>query len=272
VQPKVQILLSVFNGGQFLKDQIESVINQTFTDWQLLIKDDNSKDNSLQIIEGFCKAYPEKIKLVNTNSGGSSTKSFMSLLSLVSAPYAMFCDQDDVWVPEKIEASLAEIRALEKSNTVALVYTDMMVVNEKLAPIHSSFLKQHKLNPEWAKKTTNALVQSLAAGCTMLFTKSLISRLNPIDATLFQHDHWLLMHAAHYGKISFLNKATVYYRQHEQNSVGAHGVSNGYFIRKLASLKIIIKRWQYILKYFMVKGGVFNLAFTKLLLNLKRLL
>jgi len=271
VEISVQILLSTYNGEKYLKEQIESILNQSYSGWQLLIKDDGSTDKTLEIITGYCTLYPEKVKQVFVKEGGSSTKSFMAMLPLVTANYCMFADQDDVWVANKIQLSIDKIKEIEKINSPALVYTDMQVGDENLQETHPSFLAQHKLNPSWVYKKENVFVQSMSAGCTMLFTKSLIVRLNPIDAELFQHDHWILMHAAAYGAIGFISEKTVLYRQHGANSVGSHGVSKGYFASKLLELNKIFSRWKYLKTVFKPSPSFFSLAFYKLTLNFRRL-
>ncbi|MGY6562157.1 MAG: glycosyltransferase family 2 protein [Luteibaculaceae bacterium] len=265
---KVQILVATYNGAAYLSAQLDSILAQTFSDWQILIKDDGSTDNTKEIISHYSTQYPEKIKMVQTKEGGSSTKSFMSLLPLVTAPFAMFCDQDDVWLPTKIEQSVALI---EKEKNSLLLFTDMQVVDSNLKPLHNSFLQQHKINPAWASNWEHCMVQSMAAGCTMLFRQGLIHTLKPIEANLFQHDHWLLMHAAYHGKVIYLNEKTVLYRQHDKNSVGSHGVSKGYFGKKSLEFSTLIKRWKYINHCFNLQKSLRFFAYHKLRVNLKRL-
>jgi len=267
----IQVLLSVYNGEKYLAAQIQSIVNQTHRHWELLIKNDQSTDGSLAIIEEFTQAYPNQIKLINTLVGGNATRSFMGFLPLVSAPYLMFCDQDDVWFPNKISISLQTLQQVEKENPIALVFSDMEVVDSDLNLLHASFLKQHQLNPNWRNNAYYVMAQSLAAGCTMMFTKKLVDTLNPIDDALFQHDHWLLIHAAYYGKIGFINQSTLKYRQHNSNSLGAHGISVNYFISKLKSLGLVTKRWLYLNRQLTPKPSLIKIGLAKLYLNLGRL-
>jgi glycosyltransferase involved in cell wall biosynthesis len=268
---QVQILLSVYNGEKYLTEQIQSIINQTHQNWELLIKNDGSTDGSLSIINAFIKNHPSRIKLVSTLVGGSATRSFMSMLPLVDAPYAMFCDQDDVWLPQKIDKSVKAIQKLEMMSPIALVYSDMEVVDTSLKTIYPSFLKQHQLNPNWSKQAYYVMAQSLAAGCTMVFTKKLIDELKPINDLLFQHDHWILIHAAYYGQIGFINENTLKYRQHDQNLVGAHGISIKYFIQKIRSLGLIVKRWFHLHRHLKPKPNIFRIAWAKFSLSLMRI-
>ena len=268
---EVQILMSTYNGSPYLREQIESILNQTFENWQLLIRDDGSKDNTVDIIEEYEKAYPKKIKQIIGGEGGGSSQSFMGMLKHVDSPYCMFCDQDDYWEKNKIEISLKKLKELEEEDPICLVYTDMEVVSENLKEELGSFLGLQKLNPKWIKNSNNILAQSMAAGCTMIFTWHLIKILKPIKAPLFQHDHWVLINAAIYGNVAFCKERTMKYRQHSHNTIGSHKINWPYFSKKAKEIKKIIGRWGYIKKRFSTKVNMIKLFVAKIKVNLARL-
>lgn len=270
--PLVQILLSTYNGGLYLKEQIESILAQSYKHWELLIRDDASTDNTKELIDAYVQQYPDQIRIITGGKGGDSSNSFMSMLAYSSADYLMFCDQDDSWMPTKIEESLTLVQQLEFSGKAALVYTDMQVVNEDLKELYPSFIKHQKLNPQWVSNKYNVFAQSMAAGCTMLFNRRLLQYLHPIKAPLFQHDHWLLMHAACYGKLGFINTPLVKYRQHEENAVGSHAVDLGYFASKTLALKKVMQRWQYIKSQFKPQISILQIALAKFKINVLRVL
>jgi len=272
LEPEVQILLSTFNGASFLEAQIESLLSQSFQNWQLLIRDDGSTDQTLTIINSYKEAHPKKVVIIKNENGGSSTKSFMSLLNSVSAPYIMFCDQDDVWLPAKIENSLTALKRIEKKHPVSAVYCDMRVVNSELETISPSFLKSQSLNPIWCAKPYSVFAQSMAAGCSMIFTKTLADRLHPIDSLLFQHDHWILMHAANYGKIGFLDNILINYRQHADNAIGSHKIGMSYFGKKVKTTRLVWTRWKYIKSQYQPSPSIIKIAIEKVRINLLRLL
>ena len=100
----IEILLGTFNGGAFLEQQINSILEQTYHDWRMIIRDDGSTDNTLSLIEGYIEKHPDKFTLIiNEKASGSAKNNFMRLIQDASADYVMFCDQDDFWEPDKIQ-------------------------------------------------------------------------------------------------------------------------------------------------------------------------
>ncbi len=270
-KPEVQILMSTYNGAAYLREQLDSLINQSFTNWQLLIRDDGSKDDTVKIIEQYESIHPDRIKQVFSAEGGGSSVSFTGMLKFVESPYCMFCDQDDYWESNKIEISLNQLKELEKEDPMCLVFTDMEVVSDDLKANLGSFLGLQKLNPSWIKNPNNILAQSIAAGCTMIFTLDLIKMIKPINADLFQHDHWVLIHAAIYGNVGYCDQKTMKYRQHSHNTIGSHTIDWPYFSKKTKELGTLFQRWKYIKKKFIHKVNILTLFFAKLRLNLDRL-
>ena len=267
----VQILLSTYNGEKYISSQIDSILAQDFDDWELLIRDDLSSDRTPKIITSYSEKHPDKIKIIASTKNLGSTQSFMKLIESSTANYIMLSDQDDVWKPEKISRSLRKIRSIEDGNKIALIFTDMEVVDKDLNSINASFLEQHHLKSVWSTNPYYVFAQSMAAGCSMIFNSALRDRLEPVDSKLFQHDHWLLMHAAYYGMVGFIDWNSMKYRQHEGNSIGSHGISISYFFTKLFSIGKLIKRWKYIQRFFQPKPSLIKIISAKLKLNLNRL-
>ena len=106
---RVHIMMATYNGEKFIKEQINSILKQTYTDWKLFISDDNSEDNTISIIEDFCKSDPDRIEIISTDKKGGAKKNFIYLFdNCPQAELYMFSDQDDVWLPEKIEKMVKE--------------------------------------------------------------------------------------------------------------------------------------------------------------------
>ena len=127
---KVTILMSTYNGENFLAEQIESIQQQTYTDWTLLIRDDGSKDKTRDIINRF-SLEDDRIVFINPDQTENLgvIKSFFTLLKYQESDYYLFSDQDDTWLPEKLSLQL-EKASQYPSNKPLLVYTDLKVVNQ----------------------------------------------------------------------------------------------------------------------------------------------
>lgn len=223
----VDILMATYNGAEYVADQIASVQNQVFRDWRLLISDDCSTDETLEVIREFSDSDD---RIVISSEGvrhGGAKENFMSMLSSVEAPYVMFCDQDDVWLPNKINLSLMKMHALEDSgnpNEPLLVFSDMMVVDNALNVISCSFEEYSSIDPR-RTDFCQVLAQSVAAGCTMIINRPLyemcLSSLSSHTSEIIMHDWWFTLIASCFGRIDYVGSPTSLYRQHDSNSVGA---------------------------------------------------
>lgn len=216
----VAILLCTYNGERFLADQLHSIANQTYQDWSIYVSDDGSTDNTLHIIECFKLKYGSgKIALFQGPEQGFA-KNFISLIKRdhIAADFFAYCDQDDVWFPDKLERSIKHLSS-SASSQPALYCSRTRLINMNGEVIGFS--------PLYSKAPTfrNALVQSLAGANTMLINKSakeLISQ-TPDDAPIPAHD-WLtyLLVSGRGGKITFDRVPTLDYRQHDKNLIGAN--------------------------------------------------
>lgn len=219
MQAKVQILLATYNGEQFLQQQIESLLQQTYTDFTILIRDDGSTDKTLEIIESYQQKYPAKFILLKEDKMNvGATQNFGILLAHSTADYIFFCDQDDVWMASKIEHSLSAIFTMEneqKSNP-CLVYSDMKLINEHGIIIADSVWKQLHLSPDYFT-LNRLLVQNIPHGCTVLINKAMKSIASPIPATAILHDHWLALLAASVGNSVAITTPLILLRNHTQN-------------------------------------------------------
>ncbi len=218
----VQILMAVYNGGSFLSAQVDSILSQTYDGWELLISDDCSTDDSLKLIRDYC-ARDSRIRLVlDGKRYGSAKKHFMALLREADAPYVMTCDQDDVWDSDKIAVTLEAMQGKEQGDKPLLVCTDLRVVDHGLNEISPSFLAYSGMD---ASKLTFGyfLASCLVTGCTMMANKPLLELLQvPCNEdALVMHDWWASLVAAAFGEVFHLDRATISYRQHGDNSVGA---------------------------------------------------
>ena len=241
---KLSILLATYNGEEYLSAQLESLIDQSYSDFTVYISDDCSTDGTSQVIENFVSRYPQKIiDLKNSEHFGSAKKNFLNLVEKVDSDIYMFCDQDDVWLPNKIELTLNEYKKTANENVPVLIHTDLKVVDGNLQIIDDSlfnYMQMVKNVADWR----NFAVQNTVTGCTMLINRTLADlykknkNLVNLD-NILMHDYFFALLASVCGKIVFIEEPTMLYRQHGKNSVGAKNVcSINYALQKLRSAKV----------------------------------
>lgn len=240
----VEILLSTYNGERYIREQIDSILQQTYVDWHLLVRDDVSTDSTVEIINQYISKYPDKISLLPRDKNLGSMRSFEQLLKSANATYYMFCDQDDVWLPNKIENALSCIRSIETPNIPIVVFSDLQVVDENLHTIHSSFFQNARINTSYLlRKKETLAVNNCAAGCTMLFNNEAKNLSLPFGEKAVMHDAWVLLSVlANNGIIKQIQPADILYRQHGKNVCGAYSVKYNfkYILSKISSLDSVL--------------------------------
>lgn len=216
----IGILLASYNGEKFIDDQLESLLAQTYTNWKLFIRDDGSSDQTLSIINKYA-SKDERISAVRDNKENlGSCQNFAELINITRNQFAyiMFCDQDDYWLPFKIEETLAQMKHLEeqqKTEVPLLVYTNFQYVDSNLKIIESK--KKFQATKVSKLGFAHLLAQNPAYGCTMMLNKKLADVAGNIPPEAENHDYWVALAASALGKIFYLNKSTIFYRQHNNN-------------------------------------------------------
>lgn len=220
----IEVALATRNSASFLPETLDSLFGQTCRDFTIIVSDDGSADATLDIVERYRKLHPGRIRCVGSGERlGGPVANFSRLLDHLTADYAMLCDHDDVWLPNKIALSLAHMKRLEAlhgSSTPLLVHTDLVVVGPDLELLSPSFFAYQRLDPAW--NSLNALLTAnTVTGCTAMINRALYVRARPIPREAVMHDHWLALVAAATGKIGCVEEATILYRQHGGNAIGA---------------------------------------------------
>lgn len=228
----VEILMATYNGASFVEEQIKSILEQTYPDWHLTVNDDCSTDNTYEILKEYQKKYPHKISVGQSNKNSKNAKNnFFYMLHNTTADYIMFSDQDDYWLPDKIKLTLEAMKLNEENNMPVLVHTDLSVVDKELNIIAKSMFKQQKLDYK-KNKPNNLAVQNIVTGCTVMINKPLAQLLYHTPMSVKVHDWWIGLVAGVFGKIVFVNKPTVFYRQHGLNVCGAKNMSDMAYLLK----------------------------------------
>lgn len=225
---EIAILLAVYNGERYLAEQLDSLLDQSYQNLHIYIHDDGSKDHSMDIIQAYQSNNPQKITVLDHPSMGGACANFMSMLRYANEPYVMFCDQDDVWLPNKVERVYREMKTLEKqySGIPCLVFSDLYVVDDTLNIISDSFMRYAGRNP-YCTDYKSLIMKNVAPGCTMLLNRVLVNRvIQCADINrIGMHDSWTILVASLLGKICFVNEPLSKYRQHQGNVVGAEAAS-----------------------------------------------
>lgn len=240
--PKICILLAAYNGAAYIRQQIDSVLEQDYTDIRLILSDDGSEDGTAEILEEYAVSFPEKVIFYRSGRHfGSPQAHFMHLLAVFrGAPYLMFCDQDDVWHKNKVRKTLETMKAVEKDPTFpTLVHTDLHVVDRERNRIATSFCAYSHIDGN-RLLLNQLLVQNVVTGCTVMINHALAElACTAIPKNgMVMHDWWLALLASACGAAGFLNEPTVDYRQHDGNCIGAKKVrSVRYLWERLSSEK-----------------------------------
>lgn len=219
---KVNILMSTYNGQQFLAEQIRSIQEQSYTDWTLFIRDDGSSDNTKEILKDF-EHQDSRIHLIDSDKSDNLgvIKSFHKLVNHDRADYYFFSDQDDVWLPNKLELSLKEAQNY-LADFPLMVYMDLKVVNQDLKIMTESMVKSqsHHANTELVQELT----ENTVTGGVAMINHALAEMWQETDDILM-HDWYLALLASAFGNLVFIDQPGELYRQHSDNVLGARTLS-----------------------------------------------
>lgn len=212
----VSILLAAFNGGEYIEKQIDSILNQTYRDWKLFIRDDGSSDNTRIIIQRYV-SMDSRIIAVDKDNGNNIgvVKSFFKLLNIANSKYYMFCDQDDIWLKDKVKVTVERAQRFDQSIPL-LVHTNLTTFSDEHGVINQRLYGNSNID-----KLNVMLSSNSVAGCTILINNELKNKvINDSSYDVVMHDWWLALCANSFGKVSYIETSTIMYRIHDNNQVG----------------------------------------------------
>ena len=227
---RVKVLMSTYNGQKYLREQIDSILNQQEVEVSLLIRDDGSRDDTLTILSEYSSKYLNVEVVKGGNLGFAN--SFMELVYKSSKDndydYYAFSDQDDVWLPEKLSSAVKRLESMANSK-MRLYFSNTMAVDEKLNPL----FKTHDEATLRLDKAAS-LVRYFILGCTMVFDNNLVNFVSSHKPVykIMMHDLWVHQTCAFFGEIVYDNEPRILYRQHSSNAAGI-GSSKMKRIRRL---------------------------------------
>ena len=237
----ITIIMAVYNGQEYIREQLESLKDQTYTEWRLVIRDDRSSDKTAEIVKKFSdEVEQEVIFKVNEKPSGSAKNNFALLINdAKESDYVMFCDQDDIWKKDKIEITYNKMKQAEERygrDFPLLVHGDVEVIDENGNINADSMFEMSHINAD--SKLPQILIQNHVTGCTMMCNKKLIAGISEYASSeyIIMHDYLAALYASVFGKIEVIKKPLLSYRQHSGNSVGAKNNNNPvYLLKRLAN-------------------------------------
>ena len=195
----IAILMATYNGEEYIKQQIDSLLNQTVQNWNLYVRDDGSKDKTVALIKGYEKKY-SNIHLIEDDLGSLGVRDqFLHLMNIIDADYYMFCDQDDEWFPNKIELTMTRMKELEKENPdkAILVGSDCSMCGPDLEVVNQSCWDHLRIDPDKFLSYQGICVYPFVTGASMILNKKVKDILPELPAGLPKnrpmYDWWVLI-------------------------------------------------------------------------------
>lgn len=209
--PLVSIAMATYNGEKYIKQQLDSIVQQTHKNLEIVIVDDSSTDSTYDILQGYAKCY-DNIKIMRNEQNIGVSQSFSRSLLNTTGQFIALSDQDDVWFHNKIEILLANI------GSNMMIHSDDVIVDDNLNVIYESHVAMSK-NPYW-HDFKDYLVNVNVTGCTVMVSRKLLDIALPIPSDFVIHDWYLAIIASYYKSITLFNQPLLYYRQHSSNVSG----------------------------------------------------
>ncbi|MCF8428655.1 MAG: glycosyltransferase family 2 protein [Bacteroidia bacterium] len=205
---KISVCLATYNGEAYIRQQLTSILTQLNQDDEVIISDDHSTDDTLNIIATF---QDSRIKIYTNPNQPGAVNNFENALKQATGEIIFLADQDDVWFPEKVKIQVA---LLEKND---LVLSDAIVVDELGNVQHPSFFKMNYSG----KGLIRNWVNNSYMGCCMAFNRKVLTYVLPFPEKIAMHDSWIGLNASLIGKCYFLNTPLIHYRRHGKNTMAS---------------------------------------------------
>lgn len=236
----VAILMATYNGSRFLIEQLESIAAQESVLWSLIVSDDGSSDQTLTILREYQQRWPKERLIIRQGPRTGFCQNFLSMAcdSQIKADFYAFCDQDDVWMPDKLSVAIEKI--IGNQDDFAYVYCGRTIYVDKN-------LKKIGFSPLFSFPRTfrNALVQSIAGGNTMVFNqkvKDLLEKTGVVDHP--SHDWWIYQLVTGVGGIVYYDPIPhILYRQHSYAIVGCNNSTSARIKRLIMIIQGRFKGW-----------------------------
>lgn len=240
--PPVTVAMATYNGAKYLEEQLDSILSQTLPPNEIIVCDDSSSDGTWDILERYQSDGLLRYSVNDTRLGYIGN--FRRAVSLASpGHYISLSDQDDIWLPGKIEVSMKVMLGLEDGTNPAMVYSDLILVDENKQLLNSSF--RNELGQGGYQHCLNTLLfGGFVNGCTMLMNPLMGSYFSTIpEGEFITHDTWIALIAYTFGKVGTVPEALIHYRRHGNNTTDLNGLKKTTrFDRIMAEITTAFKR------------------------------
>ena len=224
----IAVLISTYNGEKYLEALLDSVLNSKKVDFDIIVRDDGSKDKTHLILEDYSKKY-KNIKVYYGKNLGYA-KSFWELIKLAGDyEYYAFCDQDDIWLENKLFKAIEKIEEIE--NKISVLYTSRVVSVDN----NMNVLSENTFPNDKALNVYESFQKSVVPGCTFVFNKESAEILKQFDGNMESHDWAAYTIISVFGKVIYDNNSYIKYRIHDSNAIGQDS--------RLGQLKIKVSRF-----------------------------
>ena len=214
--PLVSIVMATYNGEQYIKKQLDSIIKQSYKNIEIIICDDCSTDNTIKIINKYKEKY-SFIKLFINESNLGYAKNFEKGISLCSGKYIALSDQDDIWDLNKIKMQLDSARSIKDKNIPIMIHSDLEMVDENENTINKSYFEFRKYKLKKQKDLGHILGPCGVMGNTLFFNNHLKDIILPFPKDVENHDYWVATINELFGKRVTLDEKLTKYRIHSSN-------------------------------------------------------
>jgi len=207
----VSICVATYNGEKYIREQLDSLLSQTYQHLEILLQDDCSTDNTFQILTEYAEQY-DNIKLFQNKKNLGYTKNFQSLIQKSKGAYIMLCDQDDIWENKKIEILLNNI------NDNTLIYHNSLLVNAEGNSMEQTLSQKLQNNFISSNTALTFIFDNCISAHAMLFKKELLTFIKNIPESIY-FDQYIAATAASLNGVTYIDQNLVQYRQHSTNTL-----------------------------------------------------
>ena len=215
---KTSVALCTFNGEKYLRKQLDSILEQTVAVDEIVVCDDLSTDATLSILNQYKETFPNIFKIHANEKNLRSVKNFEKAISLCENEIVFLCDQDDMWVPEKVEVILNQFKISPELQVIA---TNAFIINDDEDMLNVSTIYDIPSKTTKEMKKILFFHQNFCTGATMAVRKEFADDLMPFPPeNLYHHDEWIALKASLKNQLLFLNDRLIKYRIHQNQLVG----------------------------------------------------